>query len=120
MVANVWFDRETNKLTYNIEDDRYHVLTKGADVDRSAEVDTTQKMASSDGRSPANIMVTTFSDELSLSSNGAAKVFGVSIKDRGAVTMAGHAGKFSQHGACGNIFKSPVVIHPTPLATEFL
>jgi len=93
MVANVWFDRETNKLAYNIEDDRYHVLTKGADVDKSAEVDTTQKMASSDGRSPANIMVTTFSDELSLAGNGAAKVFGVSIKDRGAVTMAGHAGK---------------------------
>ncbi|BAO44895.1 alkaline phosphatase [Thiolapillus brandeum] len=93
MVANVWFDRETNKLAYNIEDARYHVLTEGADVDKSTEVDTTQKMASSDGRSPANILVTTFSDELSLASNGAARVFGVSVKDRGAVTMSGHAGK---------------------------
>ncbi len=93
MISNVWFDRETEKLAYNIEDPRYHVLSEGADVDKSTEVDTSQALASSDGRSPANIMVSTFSDELSLSSNGKAKVFGVSVKDRGAVTLAGHNGK---------------------------
>lgn len=93
MVSNVWFDRETGKLAYNIEDDRYHVLTAGADVDKATEVDSTQKVASTDGRSPANIMVSTFSDELALYSNGKAKIFGVSVKDRGAVTLAGHSGK---------------------------
>jgi len=91
--ANVWFDRESGKLTYNIEDARYHILSAGADIDEATEVDTTQKLASTDGRSPANIMVSTFGDELFLRSNGKAKIFGVSVKDRGAVTLAGHVGK---------------------------
>jgi hypothetical protein len=93
MVSNVWSDRETGKWTYNIEDDRYHILSAGADVDEATEIDASQTLASTDGRSPANIMVTTFSDELAMYTNGKAKVFGVSVKDRGAVTMAGHAGK---------------------------
>jgi predicted AlkP superfamily pyrophosphatase or phosphodiesterase len=93
MVANVWFDRESARLTYNIEDPRYHILTAGADVDKIAEIDATQKLASTDGRSPVNIMVSTFSDELTLLSNGKAKIFAVSVKDRGAVTMAGQTGK---------------------------
>ena len=93
MVANVWFDRDTGKLTYNIEDASCRILTAGADVDKSTEIDASQALASTDGRSPANIMVSTFSDELLMRSNGKAKVFAVSVKDRGAVTMAGHAGK---------------------------
>ena len=93
MVSNVWSDRETGKWTYNIEDDRYHILSIGADVDDATEIDATQKLASTDGRSPSNIMVSTFSDELAMNTNGKARIFGVSVKDRGAVTMAGHAGK---------------------------
>ncbi len=93
MVSNVWFDRQTNKLAYNIEDADYHILSADADVDKNTEVDASQALASSDGRSPANIMVSTFSDELSLNTNGKAKIFAVSVKDRGAVTLAGHNGK---------------------------
>ena len=93
MISNVWFDRETGKLNYNIEDPRYHILSEGSDVDKETELDSSQKLASTDGRSPANILVTTFSDELNLSANGKAKIFGVSVKDRGAVTLAGHTGK---------------------------
>ena len=36
-------------------------------------------------------MTTTFSDELR-SNNGGSKVVGVSVKDRGAISMAGHSG----------------------------
>ena len=93
MIGNVWFDRTENRTRYNIEDDRYRLLTAGAGVDKDAEVDSTQKAAKSDGRSPAAIMVTTFGDELAISSAGHSKIFGVSVKDRGAVSMAGHAGK---------------------------
>lgn len=93
MVGNVWFDRETGELTYNIEDARYRLLTPGADVDRQSEIDPTQRAARTDGRSPAAILVSTFSDELAIHTVGQAKVFGVSVKDRGAVSMAGHAGK---------------------------
>ena len=93
MIGNVWFDRTLGRTVYNIEDDRYTLLTAGAGVDQDAEIDSTQKAAKSDGRSPSAIMVTTLSDELAIHTAGKAKIFGVSIKDRGAVSMAGHAGK---------------------------
>jgi len=93
MVANVWFDREQGRLSYNIEDERYHLLTAGSDVDQETEIDHTQKAAKTDGRSPDNILTSTFSDELALHFAGRSKIFAVSVKDRGAVSMAGHAGK---------------------------
>ncbi len=93
MISNVWLNRETGKLSYNIEDDRYPILSENADVNDETEIDATQKLANTDGRSPSNILVTTFSDELALTTNGEAKIFGVSVKDRGAVTLAGHTGK---------------------------
>lgn len=93
LVGNVWFDRVSGELIYNIEDIRYPLLTAGADVNKQTEIDPTQRVARSDGRSPAAILTTTFSDELALHTNDKAKIFGVSVKDRGAVSMAGHAGK---------------------------
>lgn len=93
MIANLWFDRTEGRKRYNIEDDRYRMLSAGAGVDKSTEIDSTQKAAKSDGRSPAAIMGTTLSDEMTTSTGGRAKVFAVSVKDRGAVTMAGHSGK---------------------------
>jgi predicted AlkP superfamily pyrophosphatase or phosphodiesterase len=93
MIGNVWLDRQTGMLTYNIEDPKYRILTPGADVNKATEIDPTQKVASTDGRSPAAILGSTFSDELATHTAGRAKIFGVSVKDRGAVSMAGHAGK---------------------------
>ncbi|WP_250655591.1 alkaline phosphatase family protein [Alkalimarinus coralli] len=93
MVGNLWLDRATGLTTYNIEDPNYKLLSKGADVNEKTEIDPTQKAAKVEGRSPAAIRVTTFGDELKANSNGKAKVYGVSIKDRGAVAMAGHGGK---------------------------
>ena len=62
-------------------------------MNKATEIDPTQKVASTDGRSPTAILVSTFSDELAIHTAGRAKIFGVSVKDRGAVSMAGHAGK---------------------------
>jgi predicted AlkP superfamily pyrophosphatase or phosphodiesterase len=92
MVANLWFDRETGSTTYNVEDPDYRLLTAGADVDEDAEIDPTQRAARSEGRSPAAILVSTFADELRSNTGGRAKVVGVSVKDRGAISMAGHSG----------------------------
>ena len=39
------------------------------------------------------VLVSTFGDELAIHTAARAKVFGVSVKDRGAVAMAGHVGK---------------------------
>lgn len=93
MVANVWFDRVEDRLVYNIEDADYHLLTQGADVDQNIEIDPTQRTARSDGRSPRNILSSTFSDELAAHFGGRSKIFSVSVKDRGAVALAGHSGK---------------------------
>jgi len=93
MIGNVWFDRDDNRLIYNIEDANYPLLSKDADVSQKTELDPTQKTAKSSGRSPRKIRVSTFSDELAMHSLGKSKIFGVSVKDRGAVSMAGHAGK---------------------------
>lgn len=93
MVGNIWFDRENGATTYAIEDPDYRLISKDADVDDSTEIDPTQRAARSDGRSPARILTSTFSDELKSFTNGQAKVFGVSVKDRGAISLAGHGGK---------------------------
>lgn len=93
MVGNVWLDRKTGVLTYNVEDARYPILTAGGGVDPKTEIDPTQRTARSDGRSPAAILVSTFGDELKLHTGGRSKIFAVSVKDRGAISMAGHVGK---------------------------
>ena len=93
MVANVWFDRELDRLVYNIEDPDYRLLTVGADVDDKTEIDPTQRAARVDGRSPNNILSSTFSDEMAIHFAGRSRIFAVSVKDRGAVSLAGHAGK---------------------------
>jgi predicted AlkP superfamily pyrophosphatase or phosphodiesterase len=92
MVGNVWLDRLTGQLIYNVEDADHPLLGEGGGVDASTEIDPTQKVATTQGRSPRAIRTTTISDEIILSAGPKAKVFGVSIKDRGAITMAGHAG----------------------------
>lgn len=93
MVGNVWYDRSEERLVYNVEDGNYTMLTSGAGVDKATEIDPTQKAAQGDGRSPEPILSTTFGDELMISNSGKSKVFGVSVKDRGAISLAGHSGK---------------------------
>ena len=93
MVANVWMDRETGELGYAVEDSGYRMVGASGGVDKDSEIDPTQAAAKSEGRSPQAILCSTFSDELAVHTAGRAKIFGVSVKDRGAITLAGHAGK---------------------------
>jgi hypothetical protein len=104
MVGNVWFDREADRLVYNIEDPEQHLLAAGADVDAKNEIDPTQRAAKVEGRSPANILTSTFSDELAIHFAGKSKVFAVSVKDRGAVPLAGHTGKAFWFSKAGGAF----------------
>ncbi len=75
-----------------MEDPNYRLLTRGAGVDAGLAIDPTQRAARTNGRSPAALLVTTFADELRANSGGRGKAVGVSIKDRGAISMAGHSG----------------------------
>ena len=91
MVANLWFDRVSGTQFYNVQDPDFP-LVGAAGVDASSEIDPTQRAATTDGRSPRSILTSTISDEIALHFGPEAKIFGVSVKDRGAISMAGHAG----------------------------
>ncbi|NOD64915.1 MULTISPECIES: alkaline phosphatase family protein [Ruegeria] len=92
MVANLWFDRVTGQQFYNVQDADYP-LVGASGVDKDSEIDPTQRAATTDGRSPRSIITSTISDEIALHYGPEAKIFGVSVKDRGAISMAGHAGQ---------------------------
>ena len=93
MVGNVWLNRASGELAYNIEDARYPLLpTRGEEV-TAAQLDPTQRLSRSTGRSPRAILAPTLADTLAAFYGGRSKIFAVSGKDRGAVSMAGHAGK---------------------------
>lgn len=93
MIGNAWFDRSTGRLGYNIEDSDYRILPVPGFGGEGLQLDPAQAIAQAGGRSPRNMLATTFSDELLKSTNGQSKVFAVSGKDRAAVAMAGHFGK---------------------------
>ncbi len=92
MVGNVWYHADTGELGYNIEDPDAPLLPTRQTPVTGAQVDPAQLRAQSKGRSPRGILVPTFSDTLTVSTGGKAKVFGISSKDRSAVAMAGHTG----------------------------
>ena len=76
VVANNWFDIDLDKRMYCV-----------------ADANTTLVGAEGYSASPVNLTASTFSDQLYLASSGKAKIFSVSIKDRGAVLTGGHFGK---------------------------
>lgn len=79
IVGNEWFDRASGSGMNAVEDQGHPLLgVEGA---------------AGEGRSPRNLTSSTFGDELVLASGGASRVFGVSIKDLGAVILGGHLGK---------------------------
>lgn len=93
MVGNVWYDRDSGEIGYNIEDEDSPVIPSRSKVVEGAQVDPAQRAARTKGRSPKAILSTTIADEIYKASAGNAKIFGVSGKDRSAVAMAGHTGK---------------------------
>jgi predicted AlkP superfamily pyrophosphatase or phosphodiesterase len=93
MVGNVWFDREAGELAYNIEDPDRPIIATRKNESKGEQVDPAQKKSRTQGRSPAVILAPTFADGLAAYYGGRSKIFGVSGKDRSAVSMAGHAGK---------------------------
>ncbi len=93
MVGNAWLDRTTGALGYNIEDLAAPILPVAGFGGQGKQLDPAQAIAQAGGRSPRNLLTTTFADELFKSTGGQSRIFAVSGKDRSAVTMAGHVGK---------------------------
>lgn len=79
IVHNHWYDRKTSLSPYCVSDPQSPILP------------TSRSKKQLTGRSPKYLAASTLSDELVLAQAG--RAFAVSLKDRAAITLAGHAGK---------------------------
>src|ERR1700722_4447651 len=77
IAANEWWDPQKKRMVTSVEDDTTRLV--GVTDDKA-------------GASPHNLLADTLGDELKLATQGKARVFGVSLKDRAAVLPAGFAG----------------------------
>lgn len=76
IIANEWYDRTTDKGLYCVSD---------------KTVQSVGGSGENGNMSPKNMISTTVTDELELSTVNRSKVIGIAIKDRGAILPAGHA-----------------------------
>jgi len=79
IIANDWYDPTLKRVVYCTEDSSSPILSN------------IRGTSTNMGQSPRNLLASTFSDELVQAQR--ARSFGVSLKDRSAITLAGHAGK---------------------------
>jgi arylsulfatase A-like enzyme len=107
----------------SVEDERYQLVDLPA-----ASIPANQPGAPDDalkyviGSSPRNLRATTFGDELRLGTQGRARVFGISLKDRAAILPAGQAanGAFWIDTASGQFTTSTYYMEHLPeWATAF-
>lgn len=111
MISNAWFDRSNDRLVYSVEDADYTLVGNASTRNKDAEVDPTQ-VSQSEGRSPKSMQSSTIADELALANARQSKIFSVSGKDRGAISMAGHAGKAFWYSTATGKFVSSTYYYP--------
>jgi hypothetical protein len=87
MIGNAWFNRVEKRLGCNIEDSDYPMLAVPGFAGEVDQVDPTQAAAATAGRSPVNLLATTFGVELRKANDGQSKIFSISGKDRSSVAM---------------------------------
>ena len=101
IIANDWFDRAKLKDLYCAQD--YNVIGVG----------TTSKEGK---RSPVNMLTSTITDELRISSNMKSKVIGIALKDRSAILPAGHTANaaYWYDGSIGSFISSSYYMTELP------
>ena len=94
ITGNDWYDNIQQRIVYCVEDNSVQAV--------GIENSSTGKM------SPLNVWTTTIGDELKLATNFKSKVYGISLKDRGAIIPAGHSadGAFWYDSKSGNFISS--------------
>lgn len=75
IAGNDWLEIATGESRYCTQDDREQTVGSSAPAGRM---------------SPRQMLVTTITDELRLATNFRSRVFGIALKDRGAILPAGH------------------------------
>ena len=94
ITGNQWYDNYKQKTVYCVEDP--NVVSVGVEGSPAGKM------------SPVNVWTTTIGDEIKLANHFKSKVFGISIKDRGAIIPAGHSadGAFWYDSKSGNFISS--------------
>lgn len=108
ITGNQWYDNYKQKTVYCVEDPM--VQSVGVEGSPAGKM------------SPVNVWTSTIGDEMKLASNFKSKVFGISIKDRGAIIPAGHSadGAFWYDSKTGNFISSTYYGKQLPTwVTEF-
>jgi len=101
IIANDWYDKTSGKDIYCAQDNTV------------SGVGTT---APEGKRSPVNMLTTTITDELRISSNMKSKVIGVALKDRSAILPAGHTANaaYWYDGSIGSFISSTYYMKELP------
>ena len=94
IASNAWWDlsRNQQRPVTSVEDERYRLVGLPA-----SSIPANQPGAPANaakyvtGSSPRNLLASTLGDQLRLATQGQAKVFGVSLKDRAAILLSGAA-----------------------------
>ena len=77
IISNEWWDPKKKKQVTSVDDENARVVGV---------------VSQGPGASPHNLLSSTLGDELKLATQGKARVFGISLKDRAAILPAGFAG----------------------------
>jgi predicted AlkP superfamily pyrophosphatase or phosphodiesterase len=142
IASNEWWDLSRNKQrpVSSVEDERYALVglpAPGSDATQPPAQAATQTQPASPsekqpastpapaatapaktapGSSPRNLLASTVGDELRLATNGAAQVWGVSLKDRAAILPSGSAanGAFWIDATTGRFITSTYYMQQLP------
>jgi predicted AlkP superfamily pyrophosphatase or phosphodiesterase len=102
IVSNDWYEREINEMVYCTGDKTVKAI--GCADSKAGRM------------SPKRMLAATIGDELKLVTHGQSKVFGIALKDRGAILPAGHAANaaFWFDSKCGNWISSSYYMNELP------
>jgi len=89
--SNEWWDltRNTDRPVSSVEDERYRVVGNFDDLPALQPPPAPKPTDARIGSSPLNLRATTVGDEVRLATQGEAKLYGISLKDRAAILPSG-------------------------------
>jgi predicted AlkP superfamily pyrophosphatase or phosphodiesterase len=122
--SNEWWDlsRNTDRVISSVEDERYRLVGNFDDLPVLAPPPAPAPTDPRIGSSPINLLATTIGDEVRLATQGQAKLYGVSLKDRAAILPAGQTanGAFWIDNSSGRFVTSTYYMQTLPdWATKF-
>jgi predicted AlkP superfamily pyrophosphatase or phosphodiesterase len=122
--SNEWWDvsRNTDRVISSVEDERYRMVGNFEDLPALLPPPAPKPDDPRIGASPINLRATTIGDEVRLATQGRAKLYGVSLKDRAAILPSGQTanGAFWIDNATGRFVTSTYYMARLPeWATKF-